>query len=166
MKRLSHALIVICLGLISWKTISSKTEVPEFSPTTLMKTLKDSGIVFPDIVWSQSALETGYWESKVFSENNNLFGMKQARVRENTATGTKYGHATYDDWIQSVVDYKLWQKNHRIDSTTSRESYFKLLSKVYCKTAGYVKAVKKLIPRAQELEADVSSYEDMAKKSL
>ena len=166
MKKLSHALLIVCFALVSWQTISTKNQTPEFSPETLMKTLKDSGIIFPDIVWSQSALETGFWESKVFSENNNLFGMKQARVRENTATGTRYGHATYEDWLQSVIDYKLWQKNHRIDSNTTRESYFKLLSKVYCKTPGYVSQVKKLVLRAKSIEKDLNVAEEPIVTSL
>lgn len=157
MKKISLALLAVSLVFLSWKTINKRETKPEFSPQSLMKTIKDSGIVFPDIVWSQSAIETGYWKSKIFNENNNLFGMKMPRVRQHTAIGTKNGHAAYEDWLQSVSDYKLWQKNLRIDSTTTRDTYYKILSRVYCTTRGYVKYVKKLLPRAKDIENSLDS---------
>ena len=61
-----------------------------------------------EIVVAQAILETGGFNSLVFYENNNLFGMKQARIRETTATGSNRGHATYDNWVDSVDDYILW----------------------------------------------------------
>lgn len=157
LKTVSHALIIVCLALVSWRSINVKTKVPEFTPEVLMKTLKDSGIFFPDIVWSQSALETGNWTSKIFVQNNNLFGMKQARRRPNTATGTRGGHATYQDWLASVKDYKLWQKSFKIDSNTTRERYYALLGRVYCKTPGYVTHVKKIVTnKAKPLEKKIN----------
>jgi uncharacterized FlgJ-related protein len=45
---------------------------------------------------------------KIFVENNNLFGMKEARVRLNLAKGTQYGHAYYDDWKESVSQIMLY----------------------------------------------------------
>lgn len=61
-----------------------------------------------EIVAAQAILETGVFTSLVFYENNNLFGMKQPRVRRTTATGSNRGHATYDSWVDSVDDYILW----------------------------------------------------------
>ena len=59
------------------------------------------------IAYYQAVLETSYFQSLVFIENNNLFGMKQAFVRPNTAVGTNRGHAVYNHWTCSVNDYKL-----------------------------------------------------------
>lgn len=61
----------------------------------------------PVTAYYQARLETYNFQSAVFFENNNLFGMKRALVRPTTATGTNRGHATYDHWTCSVDDYKL-----------------------------------------------------------
>jgi uncharacterized FlgJ-related protein len=85
------------LHVLSWKNI-------EYWIDTL-------GIEHKEIVMQQIALETGMLTSNICRENNNLFGMKQARVRETTALGTKRGHAYYSSYIESIKDYKLWQDN-------------------------------------------------------
>ena len=61
-----------------------------------------------EIIIAQAILETGLFTSPIFYENNNLFGMKEPRVRETTAIGSSRGHATYDNWVDSVDDYILW----------------------------------------------------------
>jgi len=60
------------------------------------------------IVVSQAILETNTFSSSIFSENNNLFGMKEPSVRQTTAIGTNRGHAEYVHWTYSIKDYKLW----------------------------------------------------------
>ena len=57
---------------------------------------------------SQSAFETGNFASKVFIENNNAFGMKEAVKRLTTNIGTKNNHADYKDIDDSVKDYILY----------------------------------------------------------
>ena len=57
------------------------------------------------IAASQSILETQFFNSDIFKENNNLFGMKEPRVRPTTVIGTNRGHAIYDHWTCSVKDY-------------------------------------------------------------
>ena len=61
-----------------------------------------------DIIRLQAILETGFFTSEVFLENNNLFGMKLPRVRRTTAIGENRGHAVYETWMDSVDDYILW----------------------------------------------------------
>ncbi len=63
-----------------------------------------------NIVISQSILETNWFSSDIFLENNNLFGMKEPRVRKTTAMGTNRGHAIYNHWTYSVDDYKYWYR--------------------------------------------------------
>lgn len=162
MKKLTYILVSISLVLISWKSISTDDELPVFSPENLMQTLKDSGVYFPDIAWSQSALETGNWKSKVFKENHNLFGMKRARVRKTTSIGQKYGHATYNNWLNSVIDYKLWQKAYRIDSNTTRSQYITLLKRVYCPDKNYFSRVKKMLVKAKKIEAEIEKADEIS----
>lgn len=62
------------------------------------------------ILVAQSLHETGNFKSKVFRENNNLFGMKEASVRPETADGTRNGHAFYSNPKESAEDMLLWLK--------------------------------------------------------
>lgn len=66
------------------------------------------------IIYTQAKHETGDFESDILKENNNLFGMKQAKVRKNYATGTNRGHATYKSKWDSIRDYFERQKNFNI----------------------------------------------------
>ena len=85
------------------------TTEDQFTQGQLVEELKRLNVRYPYIVLAQSILETGYWESRIYQENNNLFGMKQARARATTAKGTQLGHAYYDNWKESVTDYALYQ---------------------------------------------------------
>lgn len=61
-------------------------------------------------ITAQAAHETGNFTSKIFKENNNLFGMKLPKQRKTTATGEKYGHATFNNIEDAVKDFKLYYK--------------------------------------------------------
>lgn len=77
--------------------------------------LTDNGFDIPQakIITAQAAHETGNFTSKIFKENNNLFGMKLPKVRKTFATGEKYGHATFDNLADSVKDFKIYYKNFK-----------------------------------------------------
>ncbi|TPN88837.1 glucosaminidase domain-containing protein [Aquimarina algicola] len=71
-------------------------------------------------IYAQAWLETGGFTSAIFKENHNLFGMRQAKVRKNFATGTNRSHATYKNHLDSIRDYFERQKYFNIpDGTTS-----------------------------------------------
>lgn len=57
-----------------------------------------------------SAHETGIWTSKIYTENFNLFGMKQPHERETTSAGEKSGYASYLSDDDSIKDIMLWIK--------------------------------------------------------
>jgi len=96
------------------------------------------GIDHPEIVMQQVALETGMLSSTICSENNNLFGMKEPRVRETTALGTKRGHAYYENYVDSIKDYKLWQ-----DNMYNGGDYYAFLNRVgYAEARHYIAALK------------------------
>jgi hypothetical protein len=83
------------------------------------------------VVLAQAKWESAHFKSKVFQENNNLFGMKLARQRNTTAVGENRGHAKYDNWQDSVKDYKLWQDSNGM-SNLPKEQYISKLSNIYC----------------------------------
>lgn len=125
-------------------TVIDTSEV--FSEEQLINYMKDLNIAFPHIVLAQSKLETGHFKSKIFNENNNLFGMKEARVRCHTAVCTQNGHACYDDWKQSVIDYALYQSRYMSDCKNERQ-YYKKLDKSYAEAKNYSDALKTIIQR-------------------
>ena len=117
-----------------------------FSRDALVKELKRLNVRFPHIVLAQSILETGYWESRIYQENNNLFGMKQARARATTAKGTQLGHAYYDNWKESVTDYALYQAAY-LNKLRNENKYLKYLDKNYAEAKNYDDALTTIIER-------------------
>jgi uncharacterized FlgJ-related protein len=126
-----------------------------FTPEKFGKMVRSVGIIYPDIAIAQSLLETGHFKSKIFNDNNNLFGMKNPSKRNTLSKGTKNGHAYYDTWQDSVKDYKLWQSSMKFDQY-SRDQYFSKLDTIYCPppdclSKEYSRNVKSLLPKANDI---------------
>jgi hypothetical protein len=115
-----------------------------FSEDSLIFILNELNVKFPHIVLAQSIVETGHWTSRIFKENHNLFGMKEAYVRVHTAKGTQHNHAYYENWIESVYDYAFYQCRY-LSSISTEESYFKYLSESYAESPTYVQSLKRVI---------------------
>ena len=99
-------------------------------------------IAHGDIVMRQVWLETGNLGSAICNENNNLFGMKEPRIRETTALGTKRGHAYYKNYIESIKDYKLWQEARGVGDDID---YYHFLASVgYAEAPNYIKTLKSI----------------------
>jgi flagellum-specific peptidoglycan hydrolase FlgJ len=80
----------------------------------------------PDIVLAQSILETGWFKSRLASEQNNIFGMMQPRKRPTTSTGAgPSGFATYATIADSVEDYFLRQRYFKIPDSPDAETYIR-----------------------------------------
>jgi len=116
----------------------------EFSEEKLDAYLKEINIKFPDIVKAQATLETGYFKSEIFLVNHNLFGMKVAKLRPTTALGENRGHAYYDNWKQSVIDYAFYQSSYLRQAKTEEE-YLGYLKISYAEDPNYINKLKKLI---------------------
>jgi hypothetical protein len=152
--------VSICATLISVAQVSklknkefSEGEVKlimsrynEFSEEKLISKIKELHFKFPHIVLAQAKLESGNFTSKMFNENNNLFGMKEAKSRINTAGGTQNGHAYYDSWGESIYDYALYSSTYLTKIKTERE-YFDYLSQSYAEDPNYIKSLQNLIEK-------------------
>ena len=132
----------IQIGKYVYDTYKKLTSSPEekkkpqegplpFTPENLKAEINKLGIVYPDIALAQAKWESTHFTSKIFLEGNNLFGMKLAYQRDTTAIGKHRGHAKYNNWQDSVKDYKLWQSSNGSDKLP-RDKYFDKLSDIYC----------------------------------
>jgi len=101
--------------------------------------MEEFGVQHKEVVMQQVYLETGNLQSDICTNNNNLFGMKLPRVRKTTAVGSSRGHAQYDDFVLSILDYALWQQN----MYKGQEDYYKFLRSVgYAECETYIQKLK------------------------
>ena len=128
--------------------VSVNSSTDTFTSEKFKSYLTDLQIQFPHIVYAQACLETGHFSSKIFKSNNNLFGMREARGRVSTNKGAENGHAVYQHWRESVLDYALFQCCYLKNIKTEAE-YYDYLAKNYAEDSTYVSKVKVL---AQEFK--------------
>jgi hypothetical protein len=126
--------------------LNLQAEKNKFGEDKLVEELKRLNIKFPYIVMAQSIIETGHWKSKIFKENHNLFGMKQANVRINTASGTQHNHAYYETWMESIYDYAFYQCRYLGGIRTEAE-YYAYLGSSYAEAPNYISAIKSTIEK-------------------
>jgi flagellum-specific peptidoglycan hydrolase FlgJ len=100
---------------------------------------------FKDIVKAQAILESGHFNSDVFRQNNNVFGIRLPKKRETTAIGSKMGYAVYDDICLSIEDRLLYEKRYL--SKFTKEQYYNYLNRVYAKNKVYSKKLKDIQKR-------------------
>ena len=116
----------------------------QFTEKKLQGMLGSLNLKFPHIALAQTILETGGYKSKIFKENKNCFGMKQARTRTTLAEGTQHGHAYYKSWSNSVLDYAFWVSTYASKCKTEHQ-FYQLLDRVYAEDGSYTKKLKTII---------------------
>jgi uncharacterized FlgJ-related protein len=126
--------------------LNVKQEQNKFDEEKFINLLKELNVKFPHIVMAQALLETGNFKSKVFLQNHNLFGMRQARVRINTAKGTNLNHAYYDTWMESVYDYAFYQCRYMSSASTEQE-YYVALDASYAEASQYSGTLKSIVEK-------------------
>jgi len=145
MKKLVLTIFVI---LIASYEINTHFILPKrndnFSERNLYHYLREVDIKYPEIVMAQAKLESGYFNSRLFKEQNNIFGMQLPKQRQTTAVGAKNGYAVYKSWKHSVMDYKLWQ-NGMIGKIHNHNQYFSYIFRNYAQDTNYVKHLKKIM---------------------
>ena len=95
-----------------------------------------------DVPIRQFILETGWFQSDLFKQYNNIAGMKYPRIRKTTAIGTAKGHAKYKHWTDSVDDYIYW-RDHWKNKGYSTDNYYKFLKDInYAASCSYEKMLK------------------------
>ena len=108
-----------------------------------------------EVVVAQAILESGWFKSKNFKVNNNLFGMKYPHTRVTCSDSSNNGYAHYPNWHMSIVDYYLLQSvTEDIRPTHSREEYYHYLDRIYSEVGrSYSSQLKDILSRIN-IEAD------------
>lgn len=157
--RLAASLLVM-LGLLA-ATVTDSTSIKEqeilyedrlilleessmFSEARLVEQIAKLNFKHPHIVLAQAKLESGNYTSQIFIENNNLFGMKKAVVRLNTARSSNRGHAYYDTWQDSIIDYALYTATY-LNSLKTEDQYYDYLARNYAEDTTYVNKVREIV---------------------
>ena len=131
-------------GMSDIERIIEIKEHDTFGQDKLVQMMKDLNIKYPWIPMAQSIVETGHWKSKIFRENHNLFGMKEAKQRVTSSAGTQYNHAYYNTWRESVYDYAFYQTRY-LGKISSESEYFEYLGASYAEDPNYIKAIKRAV---------------------
>jgi uncharacterized FlgJ-related protein len=139
-------LVVIYLAA----SLSSPKE-QSLTKENLWKTIKETGIKHPDVVFAQALLESGEFKSQVFKSNNNLFGMKVPEHRQTVSQPGRKGYARYDSWKQCVYDYRLYQDFLFKSGELSREQYIIKLNKIYSEVPDYQKRLKRVMKENKKI---------------
>ena len=151
MKKILLCLSFFCISMLSFNYINavennnSKVKLVDstLSISNVITMLFIADIKFPEVVLSQIMIESGNLTSKKCIEDNNLLGMTVPNKRKTTAIN-KNGYAKYANWVDCILDYKLYQNaimtTHNI---MTRNDYINLLrKKKYATSSSYVKKLK------------------------
>lgn len=140
-------IIVTTISSISNHKVYLDIDYERITEDKLYVQIHESDILFPDVVYAQALIESGYFSSEVFKCNNNLFGMKHPQLRKTLSMGkSKSGYASYLNWKLSVYDYKLWQSfTLRNKNIKSEIEYLNLIGRIYAEDDRYTKKLRQII---------------------
>lgn len=156
LKCLLLGLLIACLA-ISIVIVTDTKEIPqiereiliilakknEFSEKKFIEQLKSMNLNFPQIAHAQAWQETGGFTSRLFKENNNLFGSQHPLARVTLSKGEKDGFAYFDEWQESVYDYGLYNATY-LWRIKDEDVYFNYL-KSYAQDSMYVNKIRRLV---------------------
>lgn len=121
------------------RNTSIKLEQPEFflkeEPTSnaVLEALYYYQVEYPEIVFAQAILETGYFRSKICKEYNNLFGLYNTK---------KQDYCKFNHWTESIVGYlKYIQYKYK-----APEDYYDFLERIgYAEDPMYIYKLQELV---------------------
>jgi len=154
-------LLIFCIFTYSLTKVKNRSHITKnenvvqvdsteyFSEDNLKDYLKELNIKFPWIVFAQSKLESNNFKSKLFIENNNLFGMKHPKSRVTTSTMEYSGYSFYCSWKESILDYALYQARY-LSNIKNEKEYYEYLQKSYAGDSLYSLKIKKIADKYKE----------------
>jgi flagellum-specific peptidoglycan hydrolase FlgJ len=143
-----RTLIFVLVGLISLACFKSK-ELDLKEPMTINDSIfaiiDTMGFDYPKVIKAQVILETGNFSSRVYKQNNNLFGMRLPKSRMTTATSSNYGYAVYPDLISSIEDRLIYDTLYF--KNLNRKQYLNKLDRIYAADPNYIQHLEKIIQK-------------------
>lgn len=126
-------LVILSVILLLIFMRRKKMNTPNETARNVFLLLMEAGFQFEQSKYltAQAAHETANFQSTLFKENNNLFGMKLPKERNTFATGERYGHAVFESIGDSVLDFALYYKARKLKS-------------VYPSLSAYIETIKKI----------------------
>lgn len=153
MKTTLASLLIIAGTLLIIKSYGVSEEVQEISSSSVLQSLP-----FAEVIIAQGLLESNYFSSAIFKENNNWLGLKCAEFRSTYCTGTNRGHAVFSSTTDCLLDYIEWQKKYlpryekNFGQVDSVDRYIDFLVKYrYAEDPHYGSKLKRLLPLARLL---------------
>lgn len=154
-------LIITALILVSLYETSTlglpytEPESPSNTNSPVLETFEDSVIhkinkmqfEHPHIILAQAKLESAHFNSKIFKQNNNMFGMKMPSRRPTVAIRSQSSYAYYNTWEESIIDIRIYYSLY-MENRTEKQVY-QFLSKYYAQDPEYVNKLKKMIQKQQ-----------------
>lgn len=125
-------------------------EETKFTEEKFIEEIKRLNFNFPHLVYCQSFVETGGFTSRIYRENNNLFGMKEALIRANLAVGTRYEHAYYNNWKESLYDYAFYYSEYLSD-IKNEDQYIDYVNQRYAEHPEYDIMIREVLPKAKKI---------------
>lgn len=100
-------------------------------------------IKYPEIVYAQAVLETGYFTSNVCNTYNNLFGLYDSKNKD---------YYKFNHWTESVLAYKNKVQYKFKGEEYNYCEYYKFLKKLgYAEDPEYENKVRVIVDRHKEL---------------
>lgn len=131
-----HAIIKKRLLLKDTQVIILKYEIPSFKAKDPENGLKEAllyyEIKYPEIVYAQAILETGHFKSKVYQNNNNLFGLYDSKNKK---------YYQFKHWSESIIAYKSYIQS-KYNSDMSYYNFLKCIN--YAEDINYINKLKNL----------------------
>lgn len=157
MKRIIFILFFMLFLKISFSQknqdeVLAKYKDQPISDSAFVEASKMIGLQNIDLLLKQAKLESNNFKSKLFKNGNNMFGMRKPAQRETFAKKEKLmGYATFDSWIHSLLDYKLW---YDINPKRNSETYFEFLKRRnFAQDLNYIKKIKNV-----KINSDIFDY--------
>jgi flagellum-specific peptidoglycan hydrolase FlgJ len=82
----------------------------------------------------------------MFLENNNMFGMKEAKSRINLVIGTQCGHAYFKSWEDCLLDYAYYRATYTSQLKTEQQ-FYEYLNNYYAEDLNYGNKLKNIVDK-------------------
>lgn len=116
----------------------------EVNDSILYSLLVEVGAWFPELLVKQAKLESANYRSSIYTNNYNLYGMRNVYSRPTTQINTKNGYGVYANWQESVIDRLLWDEQLFDSQPETEEEYLDFISAIYAEDVDYVNKLQSI----------------------